>query len=360
MRVTFVIPGPAGGGTRSVTTLANGLIERGHTVRIIHPRPRRGLKGALRYFYVGLRFGHRQDWLREFRGEVVEYTELSASVAGENDVVVGVGVDCMLAVSALPDACGIKVHNCHGMEPWIIRRMRRVWALPVPRIICASYLETEMRHLGSRDPIVLVPNGVDASQYYPDPQAGPRDGVGTVFHKGVAKDPDTVRAALWRIHDRDPDLPLYVFGTSKPKSVPPSVRHARFPTIAQARALYSRSLVWFCGSRNEGFSMPLLEAMACGCAAVSTDCGGPSDFVDHGKSGFIVPVEHPDAIADRVAAILDDPARLAAMAEAATRTARDYSWSEASGKLEAALEKILARHGAGVTNGNLERVARDS
>lgn len=360
MRVTFVIPGPAGGGTRSVTTLANGLVDRGHSVRIIYPKARRGLKGAIRYAYVSLRFGHRQDWLREFRGEVVEYLKLDASTGGDNDVVVGVGVDCMLAVNTLPDACGRKVHNCHGMEPWIQERMERAWALPVPRIICASYLEMAMRRLGSDDPIYLVPNGVDAAQYYPDASTGPRDGVGTVFHKGVAKDPDTVRAALWKIHERHPERPLYVFGTSVPKSVPPTVRHARFPTIDQARAWYSRSLVWFCGSRNEGFSMPLLEAMACGCAVVSTDCGGPADFVEDGRNGYLVPVADAEAIADRVADILADQTKRAATAEAARQTADAYAWTGAVDKLEAALNEILGQASVGVSNGTTEKVVRHS
>jgi len=342
VRVTFVIPGPAGGGTRSVTTLANGLIDRGHTARILFPKPHRGLKGSLRYAYVSWRFGGRQDWLREFAGETICYNELTAEVVGRSDAIIGVGVDCMLAVAALPDSCGRKVHNCHGMEPWIQELMDRAWALPVPRIVCASYLEPEMRRCGSTDPVYLVPNGVDAKQYFADPAAGKRDGVGTVFHKGIAKDPDTVRAVLWMLYQSRPDLPLYVFGTSRPANVPPSVRCVRFPTIAQARACYSSSLVWFCGSRNEGFSMPLLEAMACGCAVVSTDCGGPADFVENEKNGFLVPVGDADGLAAGILRLLDDRQRLTQIAVAAKHTVDAFTWDRAVDKFEAALQEIAA------------------
>jgi len=342
MRVTFVIPGPAGGGTRSVTTLANGLIARGHEARILYPRPRRGLKGALRYAYVSWRYGSRQDWLREFAGETVCYDVLTPDVAGRSDAIIGVGVDCMLAIAPLPDSCGRKVHNSHGMEPWIQQRMDRAWSLPVPRIICASYLESQMRRRGSTDPIFLVPNGVDERQYFVDPSAGPRDGVGTVFHKGVAKDPDTVRAVLWKLHERHPGLPLYVFGTSRPTHVPPTVRCVRFPTIEQARRCYGSALVWFCGSRNEGFSMPLLEAMACGCAVVSTDCGGPSDFITDGHNGCLVPVEDVEGLAARISSLLDDRPRLDELARAARETAHAFTWDKAVDKLEAALGTITA------------------
>lgn len=342
MRVTFVIPGPAGGGTRAVTTLANGLMDRGHTARILFPKPRRGLKGSLRYAYVSWRFGSRQDWLRESAGEVICYDELTAEVAGHGDAIIGVGVDSMLAVAALPESCGRKVHNCHGMEPWIQERMDRAWALSVPRIVCASYLEPEMRRGGSDDPIYIVPNGVNEKQYFADPTAGARDGAGTVFHKGIAKDPETVRAVLWKLHQRRPALPLYVFGTSKPKDVPPSVRCVRFPAIDQARVCYSSSLVWFCGSRNEGFSMPLLEAMACGCAVVSTDCGGPADFVENENNGYLVPVGDADGLAARILHMLDDRVRLAEMVAAAKCTADAFTWDRAVDKLEAALNRITA------------------
>ncbi len=356
MRVTFVIPGPAGGGTRAVTMLANGLIDRGHTARILFPKPRRGLKGTLRYVYVSWRFGSRQDWLREFAGEVICYDELTREVAEDSDAIIGVGVDCMLAVATLPDSCGRKVHNCHGMEPWIEARMDRAWAMPVPRIVCASYLEPEMRRRGSDDPVYIVPNGVDERKYFADAAAGARNGVGTVFHKGIAKDPDTVRAVLWKLNSRRPELPLYVFGTSKPNDVPSSVRCVRFPTIDQARMCYSSSLVWFCGSRNEGFSMPLLEAMACGCAVVSTDCGGPADFVDNEGNGFLVPVGDADGVAMRILEMLDDRARLTEMAAAAKSTANAFTWDRAVDKLEAALSRITATPTVAVPGGSTKSI----
>ena len=52
--------------------------------------------------------------------------------------------------------------------------------------------------------------------------------------------------------------------------------------------------------------MALIEAMEAGTAIVSTDCPyGPSEVVDNGRFGRLVPVEDTKAFADALAAELD-------------------------------------------------------
>ncbi len=60
-------------------------------------------------------------------------------------------------------------------------------------------------------------------------------------------------------------------------------------------------------SRWEGLSCTLLEALACGVRVVSTDCRhGPSEILEDGKWGRLVPVNDPEALALAMAAALDD------------------------------------------------------
>jgi glycosyltransferase involved in cell wall biosynthesis len=66
-------------------------------------------------------------------------------------------------------------------------------------------------------------------------------------------------------------------------------------------------------SRYEGNARVLAEAGAAGTPAVTTDVSGAHDTVIEGESGAIVPVERPDLFAERVLALLEDPARLQAM-----------------------------------------------
>ncbi len=61
-------------------------------------------------------------------------------------------------------------------------------------------------------------------------------------------------------------------------------------------------------SRIEGFGNALVEAMAGGVAVVATDCpGGPSDILEQGKFGPLVPFDDPAALAAGIEMALRDP-----------------------------------------------------
>lgn len=62
-------------------------------------------------------------------------------------------------------------------------------------------------------------------------------------------------------------------------------------------------------SIDEGIANVVLEAMAVGTVAVSTDCGGMEEVIEDGISGFVVKVRDADAMANainKVAAMSDD------------------------------------------------------
>lgn len=62
-------------------------------------------------------------------------------------------------------------------------------------------------------------------------------------------------------------------------------------------------------SRSEGFSMALLEAMACGLPCVATRVGGNAEAIEEGQSGFLVEGEDVKAAAERILWLLRDSER---------------------------------------------------
>jgi glycosyltransferase involved in cell wall biosynthesis len=73
-------------------------------------------------------------------------------------------------------------------------------------------------------------------------------------------------------------------------------------------AYMARASVFALSSLHEGLPGVLIQALACGCPAVSTDCpSGPAEILAGGRYGRLVPVGDDAALAEAIAATLDDP-----------------------------------------------------
>lgn len=82
-----------------------------------------------------------------------------------------------------------------------------------------------------------------------------------------------------------------------------------FPGFVENPYAYlARAAVLALSSRWEGLPTILIAALACGCPVVSTDCPfGPSEILEDGAWGRLVPVGDPAALADALVATLREP-----------------------------------------------------
>jgi glycosyltransferase involved in cell wall biosynthesis len=84
----------------------------------------------------------------------------------------------------------------------------------------------------------------------------------------------------------------------------------------EVNALLALSDVFVLPSRSEGLSNALLEAMRAGLPCVATSVGGNPEVVVDGKTGFLVPAEDCETLADRIHRVLRDPGMRDAMGRA--------------------------------------------
>jgi glycosyltransferase involved in cell wall biosynthesis len=72
--------------------------------------------------------------------------------------------------------------------------------------------------------------------------------------------------------------------------------------------------VFVLSSWYEGFGNVLIESMATGCPVVSTDCpSGPSEILENGKHGPLVPIKNPERMAEAIDEVLTSPPKRSAL-----------------------------------------------
>ena len=103
----------------------------------------------------------------------------------------------------------------------------------------------------------------------------------------------------------------------------------------------ARADVFALPSWDEAFGLVYTEAMAQGTPVIAGRGEGPEDFIEDGVSGYLAPVRDPAAIADIIAAVLDDPAAAAAVGEAGRVAALALSWERNARLTLSVYEKAL-------------------
>lgn len=97
---------------------------------------------------------------------------------------------------------------------------------------------------------------------------------------------------------------------------------------------------------GESFGIVLLEAMAAGTTVLASDLAAFRAVLDDGRCGELFPAGDHDALATALLALLDDPARRAALRERAARTVRRYDWSRVADEIIGVYELARAQgHG---------------
>ncbi len=95
-------------------------------------------------------------------------------------------------------------------------------------------------------------------------------------------------------------------------------------------------------SRREVMVQTTLEAMAAGRAVISTRTMGADEAIEDGISGVLVPVADPPALAEEIVRLGEDPARRAALGQAArARIAAEFTAAAALDRAESIFRAIV-------------------
>jgi glycosyltransferase involved in cell wall biosynthesis len=256
----------------------------------------------------------------------------------------------------LEHAQGLKrkltLHRWYGfvaMQKRVARQIPRVLTVSTSskRDIVAQYGISEQQ-------LQVVPIGVDHIRFQPGPQA--RRVPGRIMTTASADVPFKgllpLVEAVAKVRTEHPEAHLVVVGKLRSDSpvaatidrlgLGDSVRFESGVSDERIVELYSEATVAVVPSLYEGFSLPAVEAMACGVPLVTTTGGALPEVVGtDGVTGLLVPTGDPSALAAAIGRVLGDAdlaGRLAFSARqrvlerftwqaCAAATAEHYRWS---------------------------------
>jgi glycosyltransferase involved in cell wall biosynthesis len=360
MRITFVLPyAGLSGGIRVLAIYADRLKRRGHDVFVVST-PRRTPTLRQRLAQVLRGEGLRQPTLQPSHFDTVDVPhkrvkanrKVTEADVPDADVVVATWWETAEWAAGWSPAKGAKAYliQHHEVFDYLpIQRVKATYRSPFHKIVVSKWLADLMRCEYGDEQVSLVLNSVDTQQFHA-PQRGkqPVPTVGFVYSEAAWKGCQVNLNAIAIAAQKIPNLRVIAFGEIEPSDalpLPPNTTYVRSPAQQDIKDLYAQCDAWLCSSFSEGFGLPVVEAMACRCPIVSTEVGGPIDLIQRGVNGYLVPIGDAQRLAEGIEKILRLPdAQWREMSDAAYQTVVQYSWDDATDRLEAALAEAIRRN----------------
>ena len=104
---------------------------------------------------------------------------------------------------------------------------------------------------------------------------------------------------------------------------------------------YSAAEVVIVPSHYESFGMVALEAMACGTPVVASQVGGLAFLVQDGVTGYVVPDNQPELLAEKLAHLISQPEVRQEMGSKAAAIARNYSWQNIAEQISVVYQQLV-------------------
>jgi glycosyltransferase involved in cell wall biosynthesis len=112
--------------------------------------------------------------------------------------------------------------------------------------------------------------------------------------------------------------------------------------IASLDEFYAALDLYIMPSRSEGWGLTALRAMAFGIPVVASNVGGLPEVVESGKTGWLVPSESPEALAEAILNAASDPDRLCEYGRNARQRASQFSIERTVEQTEQLYRRLLA------------------
>lgn len=396
MKITFVLPGMRlTGGARVVFEYANNLQNRGHEVKIVYPlippATKKSnilkLKNQARGAMFNILKMNDVDWFN-LNVKLIMVPTISQKWMAfiqwfipDADAIVATSWDTAYAIDALNKNKGEKFYFIQHYEIWEIwnenkcwnevekkgidpvelssamqdirpkdsylnlfkNRVDKTYKLSLKKITISSWLKNLLEKKFNEKVEALIINGINFNTFNRENRTNNTKKLRILMPYSPLKwkgSADGLKA-LEIVKLRYPDIEFVMYGDGNILNIPEWIKLYGMITDSELSKLYNSSDIFVFPSWVEGFGLPPLEAMACGCCVVATNTGGVPDYAINGDTILASPPRDPECMAKNILKIINDEDERKRISENGYNFVQQFTWERATIELENVLKKNI-------------------
>lgn len=357
LKINFILPyfgSRAGGGLKVMYEYAKRLSERGHDVFIYssiktnygasYDKPKLSL--ILKSLTKALKGRERPGWFnipKTIRCKMIPY--ISDSYIRDADICFSTWWATAYHISQLNLSKGVKFNLIQAYETIMTSEPESVvhdsYKLPINHIVISSYLKDIVTPYVKGE-ILYIPNGIDMNIYRLIDPIVERNHRSLILRYSSSKYKACKYAvdAFISLKEKYTDLEVILFSSEKrPDGLPQWMKYVY--GSSNTMPLYNKSAIYVSSSITEGWPLPPMEAMACGCACVCTNIPSHLSYMVDGDNALLVQPESTADLIDKISYLIDNPIQRIDIAKRSNLLISQYDWECSVDKLEFSFYKSL-------------------
>ena len=294
MKINFFLPGLARGiigGYKIVYQYSNYLAKKGHDICIYYTikngENKKHIPKNVVYILKKMQIIGYPKWFnlnKNISKKAVK--NFDKKYIRNSDVSIATAVSTAYPVYKLPKEKGKKFYLIQGYEKWgkvTESYLHNTYNLGMNNIVVSKWLKKIVDKY-SKNGSKLIENGIDLEVFKINTPIEKRNpySICMLYSEGEGKGGKYGIEIIKKLKQKYPKLEINLFsGDRKPKAFPEWINYKHKATEEEVVKLLNKSAIYMCTSLAEGFGLPGLEAMACGCALVTTNCFGIMEYANN-------------------------------------------------------------------------------
>ncbi|MCL2354894.1 MAG: glycosyltransferase family 4 protein [Oscillospiraceae bacterium] len=199
----------------------------------------------------------------------------------------------------------------------------------------SSFARTKIKENYNRE-AKLIPNAIDRNIFYPNEYKKfntDKTVITAIGSENVSfKCIDNILAAIKILEKKGYEIDLRWITPDEPtKNIDvPYILNPPQNIIAEN---LRESDIYVCASEYESFCLPVLEALACGAVAITTNNGGIRDFIKNNENGLVIEKNNIDDMVQKIELAINDIALREKLSKRGIETSKNFDWDTTMNKV---------------------------